>query len=329
MIISKTPIRISFLGGGTDYPDYFLHHGGMTLATSIDKYSYVTVKELRDLFDYKIRIGYSKTELVGSVEEIQHPAVKACLQFMEIPEGIEIHYIGDLPARTGLGSSSSFTVGLLHSLHAYKGELVKETQLAREAVYVEQKIIKERVGCQDQYCCALGGLRRFHFKTDGSVYGEPIPILPQRLEALQQRLLLFYTGIRRYANDVLEEQLDRTKNGDIIDNLKTLGALVPQAVEILTDNKDLRLFGELLHHGWQLKRTFSNGISNSVIDECYKKARAAGALGGKLLGAGGGGFILFYVEPKAAYNLRRALYDMVEVPFCFEKQGTRLHFYNV
>ncbi len=328
MIISKTPVRISFLGGGTDYPDYFRHYGGMTLATSIDKFSYVTVKELRPLFDYKIRIGYSKTELVNSVEEIQHPAVRACLQFTKIKGDIEIHYIGDLPARTGLGSSSSFTVGLLHALHAFKGEMVDTAQLAKEAIYVEQEVIKERVGCQDQYCCALGGLRLFHFNADGTIYGEPLPITTKRLENFQQSLLLFYTGIRRYAHQVLEEQLERTKQGDIVGNLKTLGALVPEALKILSNGHDLRSFGELMHYGWELKRTFSSNISSSVIDNIYQRARTAGAIGGKLLGAGGGGFILFYVEPEKQAKFRKTIHDLVEVPFRFEQQGSSMYFYQ-
>jgi D-glycero-alpha-D-manno-heptose-7-phosphate kinase len=328
VIISKTPVRVSFLGGGTDYPDHFLRFGGLTLATSIDKYSYITVKELRNLFDYRIRVGYSRTELVDSPEQIAHPSVRESLRFLGLGGGLEIHYIGDLPARTGLGSSSSFTVGLLHALHAFKGEMVGPMDLGREATRVEQDLIGERVGCQDQYICALGGLRMLEFQTDGAVRAEPLPVTRERIQAIEERLLLFYTGISRTAHEILGEQIERTQEGSITSELASLGGLVRDAAAVVCGDGDLRLFGDLLHQGWLLKRSFSSRISTDRIDEHYSRARAAGAIGGKLLGAGGGGFLLFFVEPERQAGVREALRDLKEVPFRFERQGTTLVFYD-
>jgi D-glycero-alpha-D-manno-heptose-7-phosphate kinase len=328
MIISKTPVRISFLGGGTDYPDHFRRCGGATLATSIDKYSYVTVKELRDLFEYKIRVGYSRTELVDHAGQIEHPSVRECLRHLGLEAHLEIHYIGDLPARTGLGSSSSFTVGLLHALHAYKGEVVSPRELGREAILVEQERIGERVGCQDQYICALGGLRMLEFQTDGGVRAEPLPVRRERVEALERSLLLFYTGISRQAHEILGEQLQRTQDGAVSGELGSLEQLAREGAAVLCRDGDLRVFGELLHQGWTLKRSLSSRISSDRIDQLYARARAAGAIGGKLLGAGGGGFLLFFVEPGAAAAVRAALEELKEVPFRFERQGTTLLFYD-
>jgi len=326
MIISRTPVRISFLGGGTDYPDYFLRHGGATLATAIDKYSYVTVKELRDFFEYKIRVSYSRTELVDRPDQVDHPSVRECLAHLGLSGNLEIHYVGDLPARTGLGSSSSFTVGLLHALYAHRGEIADPARLAREAVQVEQERIRERVGCQDQYICALGGLRVLRFGRDGTVRTEPLPLRRARLEELQQRLLLFYTGISRTAHEILGEQMERTQQGSNNQNLATMGGLVEDAIAILCGEGNLDPFGELLHQGWVLKRSLSSRISTGRIDTVYERARQAGAIGGKLLGAGGGGFLLFFADRGRADAVRGALAEFKEVPFRFEPHGTTLLF---
>jgi D-glycero-alpha-D-manno-heptose-7-phosphate kinase len=243
MIITRTPLRVSFLGGGTDYPEYFRYHGGQTLGAAIDKYSYIAVNRLADLFDYSIRVSYSRTELVKSVDEIEHPSVRECLRFINLDGGIEINYVGDLPARTGLGSSSSFTVGLLHALHAFKGELVSNGQLAAEAVYVEQEMIKERVGVQDQYTCAHGGLLHLQFAPDGSVKVSPIPLRAERRAELQAHLMLFYTGIRRHAHEVLEEQLERTRQDTVSEDLNHLSDLVDQGLEVLTSEQPIAYFG--------------------------------------------------------------------------------------
>lgn len=327
MIITRTPVRISFLGGGTDYPDHFTRHGGMALTGAIDKYSYVSVNPLCGLFDYRMRISYSKTELVNEIDQVEHPAVRECLRHVGLNGGLEIHYVGDLPARTGMGSSSSFTVGLLHALHAYKGELVSQVHLADEAIHVEQQMIRERVGCQDQYACALGGLRVLSFLRDGSIRQEPLAVSRSRLQALEERLMLFYTGMTRHAHEILDEQIDRTQRGELTGDLLALGELVPQGIKVLSGAGSLDAFGDLLHEGWKIKRRLSTRISNGRIDLLYDRARTAGAVGGKLLGAGGGGFLLFLVRAGRKDAVRSAL-DLQEVSFRFESEGTMLVHYQ-
>lgn len=328
MIISKTPVRISFLGGGTDYPEHFRRHGGATLSTTINKYTYVTVNDLAPLHEHRIRVSYSKTELVRSVDEIEHPSVRECLKFMGLSEGLDIQHVSDLPAWSGTGSSSSFTVGLLNALYAYKGRRVCAQQLGAEAVYVEREMIKERVGLQDQYTCAIGGVLHLEFQRDGTVQVQPMVISPERILALQQRLMLFYTRIRRRSHEVLGQQLDRTQKGEVTLELKELATLVSQGVEVLSNGFRLSHFGELLHDGWQLKHRLSTAISNPFIDECYARARRAGAIGGKLLGAGGGGFLLLYVEPERQDDVRRVLSELPLVSFTFESRGTDIIFYD-
>jgi D-glycero-alpha-D-manno-heptose-7-phosphate kinase len=328
VIITRTPVRVSFLGGGTDYPDYFRQHGGQTLGAAIDKYTYITVNPLADLFEHTIRVSYSRTELVKSLDQIEHPAVRECLRFLNLDGGIEINVVADLPARIGLGSSSSFTVGLLYALHAFKGELVHNGQLAAEAVYVEQEMIRERVGVQDQYTCAHGGLVHLLFSRDGSIRVSPLPLRTERLAELQAHLMLFYTGIRRHAHEVLDEQLERTKQGTISKDLSYLSDLVDQGLEVLTNEQPITCFGELLHTAWMTKRRLSSKISNPVIDKYYDRAREAGAVGGKLLGAGGGGCLLLLVEPDNQPSVKRALTDLRYVPFTFDYSGSSLVFYK-
>ncbi|MCS6805666.1 MAG: kinase [Acidobacteriota bacterium] len=328
MIITKTPLRVSFLGGGTDYPDYFRQHGGQTLGVAIDKYSYVIVNRLAQLFEHTIRVSYSRTELVSGVDQIEHPAVRGCLQFLGLDGHLEVHYVGDLPARTGLGSSSSFTVGLLHALHALKGELVSAEQLAAEAVYVEQQVIGERVGVQDQYTCAYGGLVHLQFERDGHVRVSPVPLPPQRLSELQSHMMLFYTGISRHAHEVLEEQLERTKQGINATDLSYLSSLVTQGLDVLINGHPISLFGELLHCAWMAKRRLSSKISTAAIDQGYDCARQAGAIGGKLLGAGGGGFLLLIVEPAKQQAVEQALRPWRRVEVAFDHTGSTLLFYQ-
>jgi D-glycero-alpha-D-manno-heptose-7-phosphate kinase len=327
VIITRTPVRISFLGGGTDYPDHFCSHGGQTLSATIDKYSYVTVNRMADIFDYNFRVAYSKLELVHEAAEIVHPAVRECLRFLGLERGVEINYVGDLPARSGLGSSSSFTVGLLHALHTLKGEMVSRTQLAEEAVHVEQKMIGERVGCQDQYACAHGGVLHLQFAGDG-VRVSPVPLSAERMDQLQRHLMLMYTGIQRNAHEVLEEQIAKTKQGSLKTDLDKLSALVNDGLAVLTGNGPVSEFGELLHSAWVTKRTLSSRTSNAAIDQHYESARKAGAVGGKLLGAGGGGFLLLVAEPSMQEQIERALPDLRRVPFTFERSGSTLLFYN-
>jgi D-glycero-alpha-D-manno-heptose-7-phosphate kinase len=328
MIITKTPLRTSFLGGGTDYPEYFREHGGQTLGAAIDKYSYIFVNPMADLFDYNIRLSYSRMELVNDANEIQHPSIRACLEFLKIDRNVEIHYIGDLPARTGLGSSSSFTVGLLHALHALKGELVTRQQLAEEAVHVEQNIIKERVGVQDQFTCAHGGLVNLKFKQDGTIQTCPVPLRAERIQDFQDHLMLFYTGISRFAHEVLDEQIERTVTGSITKDLSHLSDLVDEGLNLLSSEEPIETFGELLHNGWETKRKLSTKISNPEIDAIYENARKSGAVGGKLLGAGGGGFLLFVVSPEKRLQVKNALSALKEVPISFDNNGSSLLFYQ-
>jgi D-glycero-alpha-D-manno-heptose-7-phosphate kinase len=330
VIITQTPLRISFLGGGTDYPTYYRQspQGGATLATSINKYTIITVQRVHQFADYCARVNYSKIESVQSIDEIQHPSARECLRFMGITEGVEIHYVGDLPARTGLGSSSSATVGLLMALHAFKGEMVSREQVAAEATYIEQNLIKERVGSQDQYACALGGLLHLQFQPDGKIRADPVVVSAERRQALQDRLLLLYTSMQRTAHEVLDEQLQRTQAGDNNRDLSELLQMVEQGLHILSNGRDLSEFGALLHEGWQIKRRLSSKITMPWIDEAYDRARQAGAIGGKLLGAGGGGFLLLYVEPYNRERVLRAVPGLRAADFAFEDSGSRIIFYR-
>jgi len=328
MIITQTPLRASFLGGGTDYPEHFSKHGGCTLGTSIDKYTYISVTPLTKFFNYRIRISYSKTELCNTIDEIQHPSVRECLRFLGIDSGIEIVVVNDLPARTGLGSSSSFTVGLLHALHAFKGEFVSQERLADEAVYVEREMIKERVGLQDQYTCAMGGILYLEYKDQKDVSITRVVVSQDRLKELQNHLMVFYTGRQRNAHDVLAQQLERTEAGKLTSQLQKLQKLAQQGIEVLCNGHKLDNFGDLLHQAWMIKRDLSEVVTNAFIDEAYERARCAGAIGGKLLGAGNGGFLLLYVKPFSQPSVRKALTHMQEVNFHFENQGSRLIFYR-
>jgi D-glycero-alpha-D-manno-heptose-7-phosphate kinase len=316
------------LGGGTDYPEYFLEHGGQTLGAAIDKYSYVVVNSLAGLFDYKIRVSYSRTELVNEVSQIEHPAVRGCMQFLRMEGNLDVHYVGDLPARTGLGSSSSFTVGFLHALRAMKGELISAEQLAGDAVYVEQQLLGERVGVQDQYTCACGGLLHLLFSRDGSVTALPLPISRQRLSDLESHMMLFYTGISRHAHQVLDEQIDRTRAGTVSRELGFLSDLVDQGIDVLMNGHPIAVFGELLNTAWDIKRRLSSKISNPRIDGWYERARSAGAVGGKLLGAGGGGFLLLIAHPLDQASVEVALHDLPRISFSLDHTGSALVFYR-
>jgi len=324
VIVTRTPLRISFLGGGTDYPDHFRVHGGQSLAVAIDKYSYIALNPVIPLFEHSMRISYSRMEVPRSVDEIEHPSVRECLRFLKVDGGVEVHHVGDLPARTGLGSSSSFTVGLLHALHASKGEIVSRQQLAAEAVYVEQELIRERVGVQDQYTCALGGLLHLRFDRDGSVRAVRVPLARERLNELQAHLMLFYTGIRRDAHEVLEEQLLRTKDGELAGKLGQLAALVDEGLRILAADEPIARFGELLDEAWRTKRELSRQVSTPEIDGYYERALKSGAVGGKLLGAGGGGFLLVFAEPSRQSGIETALRMLPRVNFGFDERGACL-----
>ena len=323
MVISKTPLRISFFGGGTDYSDHVCKYGGAVLSTSINKYIYVTVNKISDISEHKYKVTYSKLEHCQEINQLVHPSVRECLRFTDIKEGIEIHTMSDLPAQTGLGSSSSFTVGLLNALYAYEGKMVPALKLAQDAIYVEQKLIGEKVGLQDQCAAAVGGLNYFEFRQDGSISHRPVIIPEERKQSFKNNLMLFYTGVQRFAEEVLKEQIDKTKKGEVTSDLAQIRNMVDKGFEILISNRDLAAFGELLHEAWLCKKNLSPAISSSYLDAIYDKAIDAGALGGKLLGAGGGGFFLFYAEKEKQHRIRQALKDYQEVSFNFDKDGSK------
>jgi D-glycero-alpha-D-manno-heptose-7-phosphate kinase len=314
MLISRAPVRISFFGGGTDYPEYFLEQGGAVLSTAIDKFSYVTISQFFSrLFDYSIRLSYRKVELVKSIHEIEHNVYRECLKFCGLEQDIELHHVADLPAFTGLGSSSAFTVSLLHALHSFKGEFIRPIDLAYEAIYVERHLLQDKVGCQDQVIAAVGGFNLIEFRSETDIVVSRLPLSPQRLADFESHLFIVFTGIRRRAANVVEQQLKKVD--DNVDTLKKMRSMVDQAAEILTENKPLSAFGELLHQGWLAKRSLDQSISMPEIDAIYQMGRAAGAWGGKLLGAGGGGFILFFAPPENHEKLRQtfANHQILEV----------------
>ncbi len=326
MIISRTPFRISFFGGGTDYPVWFKEHGGAVLATTIDKYCYISCRHLPPFFEHKTRIAYSRIEHAKDNAEIEHPAVKGVLQYLNVTDGLEIHHDGDLPARTGLGSSSSFTVGLLHALYALRHRMPAKAELAQAAIHVEQEILQESVGSQDQMLAAYGGLCRLNFGQTGEVGYTPIIMKPERLQAFQDHLLLYFTGFSRTASDIAKEQIEKTKQRRV--ELFAMLQMVQEGVSILTGDHDLSDFGELLHEAWMVKRGLTSKITTPFIDQIYDAARGAGALGGKLLGAGGGGFMLIFAKPELHANIHAALPGLLHVPFQFERAGSQIVFYQ-
>jgi len=325
MIISRTPFRVSFFGGGTDYTGWFNDHKGAVLATTIDKYCYITCRYLPPFFEHKSRIIYSVTEHVHNIDEIDHPSVRETLRFLKINDGIEVHHDGDLPARTGLGSSSSFTVGLLNSLYALKGQMVTKERLAQEAIHIEQDLIKENVGCQDQMLAAYGGFNYIEFGGAHHLRVQPVTLPVAKLNLLQNHLMLFFTGFSRTASQIAEHQIKNIPKKK--SELKRMYEMVEEARAVLNGN-DLLKFGKLLDESWKLKRTLSDKISSRNIDALYDAATRAGAIGGKLLGAGGGGFILLFVEPRHQTKVRKALKGLLEVPIKFENLGSQIIFFQ-
>ncbi|MBI4510249.1 MAG: kinase [Deltaproteobacteria bacterium] len=324
MIISRTPYRISFLGGGTDYPTWYRQRGGCVLAATINKYCYITVRYLPPFFEHRIRVVYSKVESCQSLDEIEHPAVREVVRYLDLRRGIEIHHDGDLPARSGMGSSSAFTVGLLHALYALRGFMPSRQQLAREGIYLEQERLRETVGSQDQVMAAHGGFNHVRFQPSGEVEVLPLPLSRSRLDALNSHLMLFYTGIKRTASNVADtyaHDMDRKEK-----QLNYLMQLVQEGINVLNSGQDLLQFGRLLHESWQVKRSLSSSISNQQVGEIYQEALAAGAIGGKLLGAGGGGFLLLFVHPSNAARVREKLSKLIHVPFKFEFVGSQVIF---
>lgn len=324
MIICRTPFRLSFFGGGTDYPVWFREHGGAVLAASLDYYCYLTCRFMPQFFDFTHRVVWSQIDLTRTIDDIRHPVVRAVLKDLNLTTGLEIIHNADLPARTGLGSSSAFTVGLLHALHALQGRSPAKTQLAREAIRVEQELLQESVGVQDQITTAHGGLNRVDIATDGTYQLTPLALPPARLHALQDHLVLFYTGISRTASHIAQQQIAAIPNQQAV--LHEMRAMVDQAQGILGGEGDLLDFGRLLHESWLLKRSISSQVATPFIDEIYQAGRQAGAVGGKLLGAGGGGFVCFMIAPERRQALLDALSHLMMVPVRFEAAGTQIIF---
>lgn len=321
MIITRTPFRISFAGGGSDLEVFHRHEPGAVLSTAIDKYMYLTVKER---FGDSFRVSYSKTELTETIDQIAHPIVREALKLVGAETGLEIVSVADLPGQTGMGSSSSFTVGLLHALHILKGHVVTANKLAAQACELEIDILKEPIGKQDQYIAAHGGLKLIQFRPDGHVFVDPVPCCRGTWEELNRRLLLFFTGKTRRASEVLRKQASHTEQRRPA--LRKLCEIAYEMRDILSTGNDLNQFGRLLHTAWETKKSLESSISNSAIDRLYERGLEAGALGGKLLGAGDGGFILFFCEPQLQARLRDALADLIEVPFRMEPEGSKVIF---
>ncbi len=326
MIITKTPFRMSFFGGGTDMEEYFNKYNGSVISTTFDKYCYVNVRHLPPFFDYRNEIIYSKTERVVSVDEIVHPAVRNAMKYMDMHE-IRLTYEADLPARSGLGTSSSFAVGMLNAFYALKGKYADKKKLADEAIYLERTLCKENGGWQDQIAVAFGGLNRIDF-SNNSYSVKPIIISPERKNQLNNNLMMFFTGFTRFSFQIHGETNSENKeNKNAV--LREMYALVSEAEQILqNENISLDEFGKLLDYTWALKKQSSNKISNDSIDLMYERAKKAGAIGGKLLGAGGGGFLVFYVNPENRLAVKEALSDLLYIPFEFENNGSSVIYYS-
>lgn len=326
MVIARTPFRISFLGGGTDYPAWYRQHGGAVLATTIDKYCYITCRYLPPFHEHRFSVVYSKMEWCNTVDEIKHPAVREVLRYLKVDRGLEIHTDADLPGRSGMGSSSAFTVGLLHAVHALQGRMMGKQSLATESIHLEQNVLKEAVGSQDQVQAAYGGLNHVEFQPNGEIAVHPVTITPQRTKEFSSHLMLFYTGIKRTAATVAEKIISTMD--DKKRQLRLLKNLVDEGLAILNSDRDLSGFGELLHEAWQAKRSLNAAVSNPEVDGLYERVRKAGAIGGKLTGAGGGGFLLVFAPPDRHEAIRRELHELICVPIQLDFSGSQIIYYE-
>ena len=326
MIITRTPFRMSFFGGGTDMKDFFMEHGGAVISTTFDKYCYVIVRHLPRFFDYSTELSYSRIERVTSVENIEHPAIRNAMKMLDMHE-LRLTYEADLPARSGLGTSSSFAVGMLNAFYALKGKYADKKKLADDAIYLERVLCNEAGGWQDQIAASFGGFNRINFNKDGTYDVYPLIVHPDRKKQLDDNMMMFFTGFTRFSSDMQKANAkgyhDKTKQ------LLEMLDLVDQAQKILTDkNADLDDFGRMLDHTWKLKRQTGGAITTNSIDKLYQRGIDAGTLGVKLLGAGGGGFLVFYVQPKKKKAVKEAMKDLLYVPFHFEDGGTRVIHYT-
>lgn len=329
MIITQTPFRMSFFGGGTDMESFFIKHGGAVLSTTFDKYCYVNVRHLPRFFDYSTELSYSRTERVTSIEDIEHPAIRNAMKMLDMHE-IRLTYEADLPARSGLGTSSSFAVGMLNAFYALKGKYADKKKLADEAIYLERVLCEEAGGWQDQIAASFGGFNRINFNTDGTYDVLPVIISPERKKNLNDNLMMFFTGFTRFSSDVQKANAGTKETQEAKEKryLEML-SLVDKAEQILTDkNTDLDNFGRLLDHTWKLKKQTGSAVSTNSIDALYEKGMQAGALGGKLLGAVGGGFLVFYVQPEYQEAVKEAMKELMYIPFRFEDGGTRVIHYT-
>ncbi|MHC9544296.1 MAG: kinase [Vulcanimicrobiota bacterium] len=327
MIITRTPFRISFFGGGTDFPEFFNEHGGSVLSTTINKYCYIVCRILPPFFEYKYRIRYTKREEINFVNEIIHPVVRETLRYLEIEDGIEMVHTSDIPAMSGIGSSSAFTVGFFQSLYAMKGKVVSKRFLASEAIKMEQEILNENVGCQDQAAVAFGGFNKIDFSRERKFYVMPITVKPERIEKIQESLMLFFTGFTRNSSVIACEQRQNVPSR--IKELTLMRELVDEAIRILnSETEPIESFGKLLDETWKLKCSLSSKVTNSAIDDIYSLVMKSGAIGGKLLGAGGGGFLLCFVPRERQPHIRQLLKNLVYVPFKFENLGSQIIMYS-
>lgn len=326
MIITRTPLRISFFGGGTDIPEFYKKYGGQVLSTTINKYLYITCRHMPPFWEYKHRFVYgSNTEFVSEVDEIDHPSIRETLRFLNVDYGIDMHYNTDIPARSGMGSSSSFTVGMLNAVNGLNGKMKSKHELMYDAIHIEQDMIKEAVGSQDQAAAAYGGFNRIVFRRDGKIEVRPVTIPETRIKELNDSLMLVFTGFQRYAKNIEKGKIKKIEQNT--GSLLEMKAYVDQGIDILNSERDINEFGALLNDTWKKKRALSEDVSNSNIDEMYERGMKNGAIGGKLLGAGGGGFMLFFVKPEKRSVLKDALKSYNIVPFAFENSGSQVIYY--
>lgn len=326
MIISRTPFRVSFVGGGTDLSSFYELEEGRVLSTTIDKYVYVAVKRQLDIVEHQFRISWSKIEFRDRIDDIEHPIVREALRLMEIDFPVEITTFADIPAQTGLGSSSAFAVGLLHALFALQGKTVTKGILAKLAARIEIEILGRNIGSQDHYASAYGNLNVITFRRDGSVAVDPVFYRPEVKRAIEGNLLMFYTALKRDASDVLRIQRDATAGK--VDTLREMKDLVPRLYEVFASDGDPDEFGRILHEGWLLKRSLTPAVSTEEIDRLYERGVRAGAVGGKLLGAGSGGFLLFYVPAARQDAVKAELAELYHQPFHFDDSGSRITYYD-
>jgi D-glycero-alpha-D-manno-heptose-7-phosphate kinase len=327
MIITRTPYRISFFGGGTDYPAWYKDHEGMVLSTTIDKYCHIHCRYLPQYFDYKYLLRYYLREEANTIDDIKHPSVRECMRYLGINNGIEMVHTGDIPAQAGMGSSSAFTVGLLTALYGLIGKMTTKRRIAREALHIEQDMIKENVGSQDQVAAAFGGFNKIEFGGDRGFYVSPLPLSRDKINLLQSHLMLYFTGLSRNASDIAAEQIKTVQQKKT--ELRVLMQMVCEAVSILHGKPEhITEFGKLLHESWLIKRGITKMITTDKIDSLYNAAIDAGALGGKLLGAGGGGFLLLFVPPENQPRVKERLKDSLLVPFQFENLGSQIVMYS-